>query len=165
MRGLKKQRGDIMLSPLKYNGYSIVFQEVPDEISLAINVSGCPHKCEGCHSSYLWDYNGDYLKDDLESIIYKYIDYISCVCFMGGDQNQIELLEELKWIKEHNIKTCLYSGIDDISEISILIPELDYVKIGHYTKELGGLQSKTTNQRMYKKIDSKLIDITKRFWI
>ncbi|MCD7996539.1 MAG: 4Fe-4S cluster-binding domain-containing protein [Clostridiales bacterium] len=153
-----------MLDPLKYNGYSIVFQEVPDEITLAINISGCPHKCEGCHSSYLWEYNGRLLKYDLGSIIYKYIDYISCVCFMGGDQNQEELLGALKMVKYHKIKTCLYTGVDNITQISILIPELDYVKIGHYSEEHGGLQSLTTNQKMYKKIDGRFVDITSRFW-
>ena len=54
------------MKKLKYNGYSIVMQEVPNEVSLAINISGCPHKCEGCHSKYLWEYDGEYLIDDIE---------------------------------------------------------------------------------------------------
>ena len=52
------------MNKLKYLGYSIVFQEVPDEVTLAINISGCPHKCEGCHSKYLWEYDGHYVSDD-----------------------------------------------------------------------------------------------------
>ena len=40
---------------LKYTSYTVVFQEVPDEVSLAFEVSGCPFKCEGCHSPHLWE--------------------------------------------------------------------------------------------------------------
>ena len=75
------------MNKLKYLGYSIVFQEVPDEVSLVINVSGCPHKCEGCHSKYLWEYEGNYILDDLVGLIEKYKGLITCVCFMGGDSD------------------------------------------------------------------------------
>ena len=94
---------------LKYDGYSIVMQEVPNEVSLAINISGCPHKCEGCHSTYLWEYNGEYLTDDINTLLDKYSDLITCVCFMGGDQNQEDLLFCLKEVKARNLKTCLYT--------------------------------------------------------
>ena len=38
---------------LKYVDTKVVFQEVPDEITLAINISNCPCHCINCHSSYL----------------------------------------------------------------------------------------------------------------
>ena len=34
---------------LKYVNTGIVFQEIPDEVTLAINISGCPCHCPGCH--------------------------------------------------------------------------------------------------------------------
>ena len=37
---------------LKYANFDIVFQEVPDEVTLAINISNCPNQCVGCHSKY-----------------------------------------------------------------------------------------------------------------
>ena len=40
---------------LKYVNTGIVFQEIPDEVTLAINISNCPCHCPGCHSHYLWD--------------------------------------------------------------------------------------------------------------
>ena len=43
---------------LKYVNTGIVFQEVPDEVTLAVNISNCPCRCPGCHSSYLWDDTG-----------------------------------------------------------------------------------------------------------
>ena len=46
---------------------------------------------------------------------------------------------------------------------------LDYLKIGHYDEELGGLDKETTNQRLYKVIcedkdGNSLHDITPMFW-
>ena len=38
---------------LKYVDTKIVFREVPDEITLCINISNCPCHCKGCHSPYL----------------------------------------------------------------------------------------------------------------
>lgn len=154
-----------MLKPLKYIGYAIVFQEVPNEIALAINISGCPHACEGCHSEYLWEYDGEYLKDNIDSLMYKYCDYITCVCFMGGDQNINELYELCKHVKSvYSLKTCIYSGLDSIDVFNDFIKDrmVDYLKIGSYKKELGGLDSETTNQRIYIVDDGCLINITKK---
>ena len=150
---------------LKYLGYSIVFQEVPNEISLAINISGCPYKCKGCHSSYLWEYNGPYISDDIDSLIDSNLQFITCVCFFGGDQNVEELYELLKLTKEkYKLKTCLYSGKDSMKALAKLFTVLDYIKIGSYKKDLGGLDSPNTNQRMYRiENEGKLIDITDIF--
>lgn len=149
---------------LKYVGYSIVFEEVPNEISLSISISGCPYKCRGCHSPYLWKDEGRYISEDLRSIIDKNKDYLTCVCFLGGDQNIAELKELLKFIKDcYGLKTCLYSGRDEIKDLKELLSYLDYVKIGSYKSDLGGLNSPTTNQKMYKIEKSKLEDITYEF--
>lgn len=144
--------------PLKYLGYSIALQEVPNEISLVINVSGCPHKCEGCHSQYLWEYEGNYIADDFNNILSFYNGMITCVCFMGGEQNVDELESYLKYVKEYGLKTCLYSGCDSIEEIAILLPYLDWVKIGRYIEALRtdnniqyGIKLATSNQKIYKK--------------
>lgn len=151
-----------MSQRLKYLGTSIVLQEVPDEITLAINISGCPHHCEGCHSKYLWDYMGNYISDDLPLIIDKYKSYISCVCFMGGDQNLKELLLLADVVHSYGLKCCLYSGDDDLQLTSVDC--FDYVKTGSYQKELGGLSSKHTNQKMYKKNNKGCFDdITYKF--
>ena len=32
---------------LNYYNYDIVCQEIPDEITLAINITGCPNHCQG----------------------------------------------------------------------------------------------------------------------
>ena len=150
------------MKKLKYLNYSIVMQEVPNEVSLAINISGCPHRCEGCHSKELWEYIGAYLTDDIDALLEEYGDLISCVCFMGGDQNLKELEYCVDKVRDKQLKTCLYTGTDNINLINkSIIQKLDYIKVGRYIEELGGLKSKTTNQRMYDLKNNKEIIFTK----
>lgn len=152
---------------LKYVDYQIVFKEIPDTITLAINLSGCPFRCKGCHSSYLQEDAGIILSiSTLHSIIIN--NYCAeCICFMGGDAFVPELNMFLEYIKKyHNKKTAWYSGSDEISKV-IDLKYLDYYKIGSYKEELGPLNSKTTNQVLYElthKKDGKIIfkDITKK---
>ena len=151
------------MNKLKYLGYSVVFQEVPNEVSLAINVSGCPYKCRGCHSKYLWKYEGNYLSDDIDGLIQKYEGLITCVCFMGGDQNMSDLIYCANIAKQYELKTCLYSGCDSLDLLYPLIDSFDYIKIGHYDEKFGGLNSPTTNQRFYSYIDGDLVDTTYLF--
>lgn len=148
---------------LKYVNYGVVFQEIPNEITLAINISNCPYKCEGCHSNYLWEDTGNYVDDDIDKLLKKYDGMITCVCFMGGDQGIDDLINLLQMIQNKGIKTALYTGADDISIVSLAIPYLDFLKIGSYKQNLGGLNLKTTNQKFYKIQNSKLIDKTYLF--
>ena len=46
---------------LKYLYTREVFQEVPEEMSLAIAISGCRIRCKGCHSRELWEDKGEIL--------------------------------------------------------------------------------------------------------
>ena len=58
---------------LKYANFDIVFQEVPDEVTLAINISNCPNQCVGCHSKYLWEDLGEVLdKEALDQLVNQY---------------------------------------------------------------------------------------------
>lgn len=152
------------MTKLKYVNYDVVFQEVPNEVTLCFSISGCPYRCRGCHSKYLWEYIGDYLSDNIDDIIKKYNGMITCVCFMGGDQNLTELEDLLCKVKyTYELKTCVYSGSDDIAIFNNLLQHLDYLKIGRYIEELGGLKKSTTNQRFYRIGSDELIDITEMF--
>lgn len=135
---------------LRYANYSITFQEVPNEISLVLNITGCTHHCDGCHSDYLAQDFGNYVDDDLPVLLDIYKGMITCVCFMGGDQAIDNLREWLERIKEeYDLKTCVYSGTDDIDTFDNCLDYLDYLKIGPYRKELGGLDNPNTNQKFY----------------
>ena len=149
---------------LKYVDTKIVFQEIPDEITLAINISGCPCNCKGCHSSYLAQDIGEPL--DLQHLT-DLIDSnrgISCVCIMGGDANPSEVDDIAQDIKEYypELKVGWYSGRQELSK-DIELSNFDYIKLGPYIEEFGPLNSKTTNQRFYKVNGKELIDITSRF--
>ena len=71
---------------LKYVNTGIVFQEIPDEVTLAVNISGCPCRCPGCHSHYLWEDIGIPLNTGaLDDFVERFGTDITCFAFMGGD--------------------------------------------------------------------------------
>ena len=125
---------------------SIVFQEVPNEISLCFSITGCKVGCKGCHSTELWhDQNGISLTNkNFTQWLKKYQGLISCVVFFGGEWQPTALIEKLLIAQHYGLKTCLYSGekyIDmDISH------HLTFLKTGVWDEALGGLDSTKTNQ-------------------
>lgn len=150
---------------LKYVDTKVVFAEIPDEITLAINISGCPCNCKGCHSSYLAEDIGEPL--DLQHLT-NLIDSnkgITCVGLMGGDANPSEVDDIAQDIKEYypELKVGWYSGRQELNK-DIELSNFDYIKLGPYIEEFGPLNSKTTNQRFYKVNGKELVDITSRFW-
>lgn len=149
---------------LKYVDTKVVFSEVPDEITLAINLSNCPFKCKGCHSPYLREDIGELLNSEkLEQLINENVG-ITCVCFMGGDRNLVEVQELAIGAKKRGLKTAWYSGSSDLDVESNCVFAFDYIKVGPYIDGLGPLSSANTNQRFYKIEDEHLtVDMTHRF--
>ena len=135
---------------LKYLNTQVTFSEVPDEITLCINITGCKIGCKNCHSSYLAEDIGEELTLDK---IYKLIDNnegITCICFMGGDSSPKEIDMFARCIKDlYDIKVAWYSGRQELSK-DINLKWFNFVKLGPYIEELGPLNSKTTNQRMHR---------------
>lgn len=153
---------------LKFVDTKIVFQEIPDEVTLAINISNCPCHCEGCHSSYLAEDIGRILTIGPLFNLIEDNKGISCVSFMGGDSDP-ERINGLAWAikkKYPNLKVAWYSGRQELSN-NVNLENFDYIKLGPYKEEFGPLNSRTTNQRMYK-IDHEFyhnfVDITNKFW-
>ena len=129
---------------------SVVFQEVPDEISLCFSITGCKIGCKGCHSTELWDQRNGFALTNQSFIQYlkKYQGLISCVVFFGGEWQPSALIEKLLIAKNYGLKTCLYSG-EESGEKHIdlrIIQQLNFLKTGKWQPELGGLDSITTNQ-------------------
>ena len=116
---------------LKCYSYDIVCQEIPDEITLAVNISCCPNRCPGCHSPWLWEDRGELMTEEmLSALIGNY---------------------SASWIKSKypNIRTAWYSGRAELPD-SFDARVLDYLKLGPYIEALGGLKSPDTNQVLYR---------------
>ena len=157
---------------------SIVFEEIPDEITLAVNISNCQNNCVGCHSAYLKQNIGEELTEKVIDELIAKNDGITCFCFMGEGNDEETLKNRIKYISEKypQIKIGLYSGRERVDD-DFFWDNLNYLKIGPYKPEFGPLNKETTNQRLYmggkyyswaRVVDGKLrktwTDITSSFW-
>ena len=136
-------------------------------MTLAINVSGCPCHCPGCHSQFLWTDRGhDLTTEALSALIHDAKDTITCVGFMGGDGDPAEVDRLAEHVRQNHagLKVGWYTGRTAISPL-IDQQRFDYIKVGPYLRHLGALDSPRTNQRMYRRCpDGSFEDITSRFW-
>lgn len=135
---------------IKYTDTDVVFEEIPDEITLAINISNCQNNCIGCHSPYLRGNVGEELTaKELDNLIEKNAG-ITCVCFMGEGKDEFALQNLMAHLHQNhpNLKIGLYSGREEVLE-DFYWEVLDYLKIGPYMPEFGPLNEETTNQRLY----------------
>ncbi len=154
---------------MRFVSYDIVFQEIPDEVTLALNISGCPCRCVGCHSPHLWKDAGDILTEDtIAALLSQYGKAVTCVCLMGGDAEPAMVNQLAAWIRHHGYKSAWYSGRQHLSP-DVDLCNLDYLKLGPYIESLGALKSPTTNQRLYlishpSSSTPTMEDITRRFW-
>ncbi len=151
---------------MKFVNYDIVFQEVPGEVTLAVNISNCPNGCKGCHSPYLMNDTGETLDEKaLTELLGKYGNAVTCVCFMGGDaapQEVERLAAFLRKASHRHIKTAWYSGKQHLPE-NCSLQHFDYIKLGPYIEQLGGLNNTSTNQRFYHIQNNQMIDMTDYF--
>ena len=148
---------------VKYVDKKVVFEEIPDCVTLAVTISNCPFHCKGCHSEYLREDVGEVLDNSTINTLLEEEKGVNCFLFLGDSRNASEVAELAEYIKKTHpkIKTAVYSGYDMI--INDYKEHFDYVKTGKYIEEFGPLSSKTTNQRLYKKKDGKMEDITYMF--
>lgn len=135
---------------MKYLNTMIGFREFPNEISLLINITNCPYKCEGCHSPELRrDIGTELTLEELEKLIDQNPD-ITCIGFMGGSHDEVvDLITQYvdKYIlPDYNFGW--YTGTPLEESPFIFDTNFTYIKFGPYIEELGGLDSPTTNQRM-----------------
>ena len=97
---------------VKYCSTAITFAEVPDEVSLSIQITNCQNRCKGCHSPFLRDDFGEDLEKDLPNLLERYKEQITCVCFMGEGNDILGLQRCIDLVKKYNLKTCVYYGED-----------------------------------------------------
>jgi anaerobic ribonucleoside-triphosphate reductase activating protein len=148
---------------MKYYNFDIVFQEIPDEVTLAVNITNCPHHCPGCHSPHLHNDIGMALDEqEIDKLLKQYGRQITCFCFMGGDANPQGVEQLAAYVRQKSrLKVAWYSGNAQLPQN---FSKFDYVKVGPYQENKGGLKSHDTNQRLYRNLNGKPVDITSRFW-
>ena len=148
---------------MKYLNTQIGFREFPDEISLLINITGCCIKCPGCHSPELWEDIGYELNINEIVRLIESNKGITCIGFMGGNSKDLSTL--VSWTKRFypSLKIGWYWGGKSIPE-NLDIKNFNYIKIGPYIEEFGGLDNPNTNQKFYYIENGKLIDWTYKFW-
>ena len=149
---------------IKYSDSFVVFEEIPDKVSLALNITNCANNCPGCHSPELaLDMGQELTEDTIDRLINENAG-ANCFLFMGEGRDYKRLLELAMYIKEKYpyMAVGVYSGRDAVEDEYYKV--FDYVKVGPYKEDLGPLNKRTTNQRLYKMVDGVKTDITERFW-
>lgn len=111
---------------LKYVDTRVCFAEVPDEITLCINLSNCPCHCKGCHSPYLAEDVGEILTNCRIQKLLKENEGVTAICFMGGDNDPRLVNHYAKLIKESYIEevehTCKVNQLITLSKGITLLP-------------------------------------------
>ena len=143
---------------LRFVHEDVVWQEVPNEVSLAYTIAGCPLRCPGCHSTYTWNpQQGETLSPAyLQQRLADYAGLLSCVLFFGGEWQAAALLDCLHTARAAGLKTCLYTGLEEAP--AALLPELTFVKTGAWRRERGGLDCPDTNQRFIRTADGAVLN-------
>ena len=149
---------------LKFLNTMVVFEEIPDKISLAVNMTNCQNKCVGCHSPQLRKDIGKELTEEVVDELIKENEGINCFLFMGEGNDKDSLIKMARYIKEKyaSLSLAIYSGRDNVEDDFYEL--FDYVKIGPYIAKFGPLNKDTTNQRLLKIEDGARKDIRSMFW-
>ena len=152
----------------------VVFEEIPDEVTLAIEITNCPGMCEGCHSPWLREDIGEELTPETLRRLIDENRGVTCVCFMGEgkDPQALKYLAlSVRLRSDYPYRTALYSGRNEVEKEYDAY--FDYIKVGPFIPAKGPLNKETTNQRLYKieerfgtdfDAETTRHDITYKFW-
>lgn len=136
---------------------SVVFEEVPDKVTVAVEITNCRGRCEGCHSPFLQRNIGDVLtKKDIDDLISENFG-VNCFLFLGEGapediDNLIDLASHIREKYQGRIATAIYSGRPEVEDEIYMA--FDYVKVGPFISKFGPLNCRQTNQRFYKVMPS-----------
>lgn len=147
----------------------VVMEEIPDKVTLAVDISNCTGLCEGCHSPFLRKDVGEELTPDaVESMLSENFG-VNCFLFLGEGNDREALLRVASHIRSAHpaLALAIYSGREDVEKE--IWSAFDYVKVGPYVPSSGPLNERTTNQRLYHVRHHgtggyDVEDITARFW-
>ncbi len=157
---------------------SVVMEEIPDRVSLAVEISNCRGNCPGCHSPFLKDDIGRELTPEIIAGLVGDNFGVNCFLFLGEGQDPETLVRLAAYVRTLGLQPALYSGREEVEDAYWEV--FDYVKVGPYVADLGPLNEPTTNQRLYRRLapgevpplgydvvyhrPQPFLDITPRFW-
>lgn len=148
---------------------NVVLEEIPDRLTLAIDISNCTGLCEGCHSPFLRGNVGVELTTEaIDSLIADNFG-INCFLFLGEGNDHEALMSVAAYVRRvyPSLALGIYSGRESVEED--VWDLFDYVKTGPFRPSCGPLNKTTTNQRLYHVTHNPdgtrtVDDITSRFW-
>lgn len=150
-----------MSSGIRYAGYSVTLAEMPGYIALVFSLTGCKIGCKDCHSKHLWgDDVGTELTQEVITSVLRHYEGLADGLVILGDIQEEDILSLLPTAKKFGLTTCIYTG-KKFRYCNTYFKHFDFVKFGEYRKDLGGLESPTTNQRYVR--SSNLEDLTYLF--
>lgn len=138
----------------------VVLEEVPDRVTLAVEIPNCQGSCPGCHSSFLkLDLGKELTAAEADRLVEDNFG-VNCFLFLGEGNDHEALMELAAHLRaaHPDLELALYSGRQEVEEE--IYEAFDFVKVGPYVEALGPLSEVSTNQRMYYHRE----DITSRFW-
>ena len=141
---------------------SVVLEEIPDRVSLAVDISNCRGNCVGCHSPFLKQDIGEPLTEALIDQLVEDNFGVNCFLFLGEGRDPGTLLRLAAHVRSLGLEVALYSGREAVD--APYWDAFDYIKLGPYRPECGPLNQPTTNQRLYRVRSGVREDITARFW-
>lgn len=149
---------------------SVVMEEIPDMVTLAVDISNCTGLCEGCHSPFLRKDVGVELTSAVIDKLLADNFGVNCFLFLGEGNDKEALMSVASYIRTAYpaVSLAIYSGRENVEDD--IYDLFDYVKVGPYRPDCGPLNATTTNQRLYHvshhdgQCRFTLQDITSRFW-
>ena len=153
-----------------YEGIAVL--EVPNEISIAFTLLGCPHQCKNCHSKDYWQsslmtrnttlgihFSAENVKNILNNRAFKDHEHATCLLFLGGDWEMSFFLDTIKVlrhtyhtssaIKQYNFAWYTSLHLTDLQVYPELFDYFDFIKTGPYIEDKGPLNKKGTNQQFW----------------
>lgn len=132
-----------------------------DGLRVVLWVSGCDHRCAGCHNPITWDENTGVLFDEAARMeLFQQLDkeYISGITYSGGDplyaanRDEVTRLAKEIWEKYPDKTQWLYTGYqwEEIQELDC-IRYIDVIVDGKFLPEQKDTQLHwrgSTNQRV-----------------
>ena len=96
---------------------SVVMEEIPDRVSLAVDISNCRGNCIGCHSPFLKKDIGQELTPEVIDRLVADNFGVNCFLFLGEGRDPEALLDLASHVRSKGLFAAVYSGREEVEEI------------------------------------------------